>query len=587
MGLPTSIETLLTGNVVEGARIEFKTSWMPEASLKTICAFANDIDNWGGGYIVLGVKEKNGRPAFPVEGIPVSQADGMMKDLLNKCNLIQPRYLPVVAPIEYQGKTLIVIWAPGGDVRPYSSPDNFTYLKAKAVASKERTYFIRKMASTVKPSQHELNELYSLSNKVPFDDRVNHQAEMTDLNINLIRQYLSAVGSGMVKDLDSRPLEKICEDMGICNTMPEYRKPKNVGLMFFSDEPERFFPYAQIDVVAFPKGLGGNEIDEQTFRGPLDQQLRDALRYISNNYIQRKIIKYPDRAEADHIYNYPYAALEEALANAVYHKAYDVREPIEVRIEDDKIEIVSYPGPVYSVTREQLKDYRVSNRRYRNRRIGEFLKELHLTEGRNTGFKKILDAIKRNGSPLPEFETDKEHSYFISRIFVHPDFISGMEDDKRVDDTEVINDGINPEKGKNEVINDGINPEKGKNEVINEVINPEKGKNEVINEVINPEKGKNEVINEVINPEKDKNEVINEVINDGIRLKLSYISEYKREKIKELLQIIKGNPCVEIDSIAAQLDVSRSTAERYLAELRRMEIIRREGSNKSGKWRIL
>ena len=559
MGLPTSIETLLTGNVVEGARIEFKTSWMPEASLKTICAFANDIDNWGGGYIVLGVKEKNGRPMFPVEGIPVSQIDEMMKDLLNKCNLIQPRYLPVVAPVEYQGKTLIVIWAPGGDVRPYSSPDTFTYLKGKAVSSKERTFFIRKMASTVKPCQDELNELYSLSNKVPFDDRVNHQAEMTDLNINLIRQYLSAVGSGMVKDLDSRPLEKICEDMGICNTMPEYRKPKNVGLMFFSDEPERFFPYAQIDVVAFPKGLGGDEIDEQTFRGPLDQQLRDALRYISNNYIQRKIIKYPDRAEADHIYNYPYAALEEALANAVYHKAYDVREPIEVRIEDDKIEIVSYPGPVYSVTREQLKDYRVSNRRYRNRRIGEFLKELHLTEGRNTGFKKILDAIKRNGSPLPEFETDKEHSYFISRIFVHPDFISGMEDDKKVDDTEVINDGINPEKGENEVIN----------------------------EVINPEKDKNEVINEVINSPKDKNEVINEVINDGIRLKLSYISEYKREKIKELLQIIKGNPCVEIDSIAAQLDVSRSTAERYLAELRRMEIIRREGSNKNGKWRIL
>ena len=569
MGLPTSIETLLTGNVVEGARIEFKTSWMPEASLKTICAFANDIDNWGGGYIVLGVKEKNGRPMFPVEGIPVSQIDEMMKDLLNKCNLIQPRYLPVVAPVEYQGKTLIVIWAPGGDVRPYSSPDTFTYLKGKAVASKERTFFIRKMASTVKPCQDELNELYSLSNKVPFDDRINHQAEMTDLNINLIRQYLSAVGSGMVKDLDSRPLEKICEDMGICNTMPEYRKPKNVGLMFFSDEPERFFPYAQIDVVAFPKGLGGDEIDEQTFRGPLDQQLRDALRYISNNYIQRKIIKYPDRAEADHIYNYPYAALEEALANAVYHKAYDVREPIEVRIEDDKIEIVSYPGPVYSVTREQLKDYRVSNRRYRNRRIGEFLKELHLTEGRNTGFKKILDAIKRNGSPLPEFETDKEHSYFISRIFVHPDFISGMEEDRKVDDTEVINDGINPEKGENDGINDGINPEKSKNDGINDGINPEKGKNDGINDGINRPKGKTEVINE------------------GIKSKLSHIAAKKRGRIETLLVIINENPSVASDSIAMQLGISRPTAERYLAELRRMEIIRREGSNKNGKWRIL
>lgn len=58
MPLPTNIHTLLSGNVVEWARIEFKQSWKPEASLKTICAFANDIDNWGGGYIVLGVEER-------------------------------------------------------------------------------------------------------------------------------------------------------------------------------------------------------------------------------------------------------------------------------------------------------------------------------------------------------------------------------------------------------------------------------------------------------------------------------------------------------------------------------------------------
>ena len=47
------------------------------------------------------------------------------------------------------------------------------------------------------------------------------------------------------------------------------------------------------------------------------------------------------------------------------------------------IEIVSFPGPDRSVTQEGLKRYKVSNRRYRNRRIGDILKELHLTEGRN------------------------------------------------------------------------------------------------------------------------------------------------------------------------------------------------------------
>jgi len=50
------------------------------------------------------------------------------------------------------------------------------------------------------------------------------------------------------------------------------------------------------------------------------------------------------------------------------------------------------------------------------------LKELHLTEGRNTGFKKILDALRQNGSPLPEFETNEDHDYFIARLFVREGF---------------------------------------------------------------------------------------------------------------------------------------------------------------------
>ena len=114
--------------------------------------------------------------------------------------------------------------------------------------------------------------------------------------------------------------------------------------------------------------------------------------------------------------------MEEALSNAVYHRAYDECEPIEVRVENDRIEIVSFPGPDRSVTIEGLKSYRVSNRRYRNRRIGDFLKELHLTEGRKTGFKKILDALEANGSPKPEFETDEDRSYFITRLFIHEAF---------------------------------------------------------------------------------------------------------------------------------------------------------------------
>ena len=147
----------------------------------------------------------------------------------------------------------------------------------------------------------------------------------------------------------------------------------------------------------------------------------------------------------------------------------------------------------------------------------------------------------------------------------------------------MINEVINPEKGKTEVINEVINLEKGKTEVINDGINPEKAKIDGINDGINSDRAKIDGINDGINPENDKIDGI----NDGIKSKLSHIAVKKRERIEKLLEIINENPSVASDSIAMQLGISRPTAERYLAELRRMEIIRREGSNKSGKWRIL
>lgn len=436
MGIPTNIKTLLSGNVVEWARIEFKETWDAEASLKTICAFANDIDNWGGGYIVIGVKNKDNGDPESLIGVAPEKVDGYLKDMLNKCKLIQPEYMPITEVVEHEGKIYIVVWAPGGSVRPYSSP------KTMAKDNKERVYYIRKMASTITPTTEEVRDLFALANNVPFDDRINHEADITDLNITLIQRYLKEVGSSLYEASKHMDFVDLCKSMNIVNTLPEYTKPKNVGLMFFSLNPEKFFPYAQIDVVQFPDDLGGDKIIEKTFKGPLHQQLREALQFIQNSVIQEHVVKQSNVAEAERFFNYPYAAVEEALSNAVYHKGYDVREPIEVRILPDRIEIVSHPGPDRSITDEGLKTYHVFNRRYRNRRIGEFLKEMHLTEGRNTGFRKILNALERNGSPKPIFETDPERLSFSSTIMIHPAFITNNKDD--IDTTSVgINVGIN------------------------------------------------------------------------------------------------------------------------------------------------
>lgn len=415
--LPISLADLLAGHKVELDRIELKAGWNPPPIFRTICGFANDFHNIGGGYVVVGIGCVDGQPQLPPAGVPDKELDLIQRKLVEYGKLLQPSYFPLFALETYQGKNVLVLWCPGGQNRPYRVPEDVT--------AKDKTYryYIRRYSSTVEARDADLQELMTLTAKVPFDDRVCHPAELDDLKLPLIRSFLREVKSDLYARAARVPLLAVARQMALVDGPDEYVKPRNVGLMFFHEAPEKFFPGTQIDLVQFPQGVGGSEIVEQTFRGPLHTQIRDCLGRIRNTVLEERVTKLPDQAESVRRWNYPYAALEEAIVNAVYHRGYDQREPIEVRVNPDCIEVVSYPGPDPSIQREQLADKQIIARRYRNRRIGDFLKELELTEGRSTGIPKIHRVMRQNGSPVPVFESDEGRTYFIVRLPIHPAFL--------------------------------------------------------------------------------------------------------------------------------------------------------------------
>lgn len=139
--------------------------------------------------------------------------------------------------------------------------------------------------------------------------------------------------------------------------------------------------------------------------------------------VEERTVKVAGQAEAVRFFNYPYDALEEAVANAVYHKSYEEAKPIEIQIFPDSFQVLSFPGPVPPVTNIMLKQERVIARDYRNRRIGDFLKELRLAEGRGTGLPLIRRKMRQNGSPEPRFETDADHTHFLAVLPIHPAWI--------------------------------------------------------------------------------------------------------------------------------------------------------------------
>jgi hypothetical protein len=208
----------------------------------------------------------------------------------------------------------------------------------------------------------------------------------------------------------------------------EHVFPRNVGLMVFSESPEKYFPSTQVELVYFPKGQAEEFTEYDPIKGTVPSQIKRTLEFLTTNFLKEKVIKPAHKAESNRTWNYPLQAIEEILVNAFYHRDYQQREPIEIRIYANSIIFINHGGPDRSIQLQAFNTGQVRSRRYRNRRLGEFLKELELTEGRATGIPTILKVLKDNGSPAPNFKSDDDRTYFEVEIFIHPAFVLTNQD---------------------------------------------------------------------------------------------------------------------------------------------------------------
>ena len=178
--------------------------------------------------------------------------------------------------------------------------------------------------------------------------------------------------------------------------------------------------------------------------GPIPKMISETLSYLRTNVIKRKITKLSDSEQSIKVFNYPYQALEEAVVNALYHRDYQEREPVEITIEPTHIDILSYAGPDRSISAEAIKAAKkLKARRYRNRRLGDFLKELGLTEGRATGVPTIQKHLGLNGNNLAVIETDDDRTYFLMTIPCRKDMVNlSKTDDGDQDSTTSIQEII-------------------------------------------------------------------------------------------------------------------------------------------------
>lgn len=422
MALPINIDDLLNKQKIESNRIEFKRGWNPDKIYYTICAFATDLDNTGGGYILVGVEQDdNGIAKRPVKGLPLEDIDKILQDMvgydakITTSNLRSIAYNSRVSKEEVDGQYILVIWVPAGPNRPYCVPESVV-----AKGKSPLKYYIRSKASTIEARGEILDEVRALADRTPFDERGNDAIKIEDISDILVYEHLKAVKSKLAGNFIGRPLMEVLDEMDLLTGPVENRSIKNVAAMMFSEHPEKFFPVTQVDIVIFPEGSVENPdmmIEVPKITGPVPRMIKETLSYLRTNVIRKQITKPSDDEKSNKIYNYPYQAFEESVVNALYHRDYQEREPVEITIELDHIDILSYAGPDRSISSEAIKAARkLKARRYRNRRLGDFLKELDLTEGRATGIPTIQKSLRDNGSSPAIIDTDDDRTYFLMTI---------------------------------------------------------------------------------------------------------------------------------------------------------------------------
>ena len=163
-----NIKDLLNVHRVEKQTVEFKRSWNLGGTLwqvlHTICAFGNDFLNDDGGYIIIGVEDKQSEDGqVQVCGIPEKDLDKIQNQIIGQCKgNIKPPYLPILSPEVYDGKHVLVIWATTSENGPH---------ECKKSADGEFQHYIRCGTQTMKASREEVTRLLLQHTKMPFDDR--------------------------------------------------------------------------------------------------------------------------------------------------------------------------------------------------------------------------------------------------------------------------------------------------------------------------------------------------------------------------------------------------------------------------------
>lgn len=399
----------------ESEQVEWKEDVASaEDVVRTIAAFANDISNLGGGYVICGareVKDEHGFQRLEQIGMTAARCREVEERTLALCRShVEPPFLPLVeeVPSSDPPRRMLVFIVPRSN-------------RAHSYRQKTDTgkYYIRVGRQTVEARNGLLRELLVRKGDIePWDYQPCKTASIADFDLISLRDAMQRMGifdphRGLEPFLsDTTRLHALTPSLCVRDPLvqsPENGladlRPRNFAMLLFGRDVQRHIPGAYAIFSIYP-GIDRSErwAERHEVTGNLLEQER-RLSELLNTHAY--IVFDKQNMSTPNVVKYPQKALKEAMINALAHRDYAQHDPLRITVFSDRIEIVSPGSLPLGIKIADFREGRVTAK-WRNQSLAWFFNRLQLAQAEGQGISTILREMKNEGCPTPSFDASED-----------------------------------------------------------------------------------------------------------------------------------------------------------------------------------
>jgi len=400
----------------ESVQIEVKRgSKVDKSCWESISAFANE-PGLGGGYLILGIKasEDSDSNEYEIEG--VEEPDKIQRDLTSHCN---QKFNITIRP----------------DIQLFNTTDNKTIIVAyiPEAQSREKPVYIastglpkgayRRISSTdQRCTDIDLQRLYQENAVSSYDTTPIPEATLDDLD----PQAISAYRQAREKIKPNAPELNFSDQdllyaLNLTVKQGERYCPTVAGLILFGSAIalRRYFPLHRVDYILIQGTDWISDYQEGYHTIEIREPLMAAIpRLVTNvlNDLPTRFQSSEDGIQRSEIPLIPRKVIREAIVNAVMHRDYSQRSPIQIIKYSNRLEIHNPGHSLKPFNRETLGQ---PGSVTRNEAIAAVLHETGFAETKGSGIGIMIERMLEANLSLPFFYSNRDQDKFQITLFSH------------------------------------------------------------------------------------------------------------------------------------------------------------------------